>query len=87
MDTVCENEVTAKIEIFHLGWIIYSIAMWSVHRYRFPNPDTSPWPKPESFPPTDDLFCGLIIGKCWRINALNEEAHSLLQGLGNAKQR
>ena len=27
MDTVCEEDLTAKIEILHLGWIIYSIAV------------------------------------------------------------
>lgn len=28
IDTICENDLTAKIEILHLGWIIYSVALW-----------------------------------------------------------
>ncbi|KAJ5437024.1 hypothetical protein N7445_007909 [Penicillium cf. griseofulvum] len=84
MDTVCEDELTAKTEILQLGWIIYSIATWRVHNYRFFNRLNTSWPTLESFPPTDDLFCGRIVGKCWReeydsMDALNEEAHSLLQ--------
>ncbi|OAL29835.1 hypothetical protein AYO20_09028 [Fonsecaea nubica] len=28
MDTVCDNDLTTRIEILHLGWVIYSIAVW-----------------------------------------------------------
>ncbi|KAJ5494691.1 hypothetical protein N7463_010778 [Penicillium fimorum] len=84
MDTVCEDNLTAKIEILQLGWIIYSIATWRVHKYRFFNRLNTPSPTLEPFPSTDDLFCDLILGKCWReeydsMDALNEEAHYSLQ--------
>ncbi|KEF57084.1 uncharacterized protein A1O9_07274 [Exophiala aquamarina CBS 119918] len=35
MDTVCDNDVTTRIEILHLGWVIYSIAKCSVYPYYF----------------------------------------------------
>jgi serine/threonine protein kinase len=35
VDTICEEDLTARIEIFHLGWIIYSIAGWRVYKYYF----------------------------------------------------
>jgi hypothetical protein len=33
VDTVCENDLTAQIEILHLGCIVHSITIWSVHEY------------------------------------------------------
>ncbi|OAG35637.1 hypothetical protein AYO21_10177 [Fonsecaea monophora] len=36
MDTVCGNDLTAGIDILHLGWVFfYSIAVWRVHPYYF----------------------------------------------------
>ncbi|MCJ1253633.1 hypothetical protein MMC24_001445 [Lignoscripta atroalba] len=83
VDTICENDLTAKIEILHLGWIIYSIAVWRVHKFYFFELEDPQWPNPQEFLQTDHLFCGTIIKKCWNgdyasMNALNEEAQALL---------
>ena len=88
VNNICENDLTARIEILHLGWIIYSIAVWQVHKYYFFDPENLHWPKQQALPKTDKLFCGRIIEKCWRgeyasMDALNEEAHFLLHGLGS----
>lgn len=88
VNTVCENDLTAMIEILHLGWIIYSVAVWQVHKYYFFDPKNAHWPKLQALPKTEVLFCGRIIEKCWRgeypsMDTLNEEAHSLLHGLGS----
>lgn len=88
VNTICENDLTAMIEILHLGWIIYSIAVWQVHKYYYFNPENSHWPNPQSLPKTDDIFCGRIIEKCWRgeyasMDALHDEAHSLLYCQGS----
>jgi serine/threonine protein kinase len=32
VDTICEEDLTAKIEILHLGWIIYLITVWRIHK-------------------------------------------------------
>lgn len=86
VNTICENDLTAVIEILHLGWVIYSVAVWQVHKYYFFDPENLHWPKLQALPKTDKLFCGRIIEKCWRgeyasMDALNEEAHSLLHSL------
>lgn len=83
VDTVCEDGLTAKIEILHLGWIIYSIIVWRVHKYYFFSRGNSKWPDPKDLPPTDHLLCGTIIKKCWNgeyvsMNAVNQEARALL---------
>lgn len=83
MDTVCENDLNAKIELLHLGWVIYSIAVWRVWKYYYFELETPQWPNLAELPPTDGIFCGVIISKCWRgeysnMAALNEEAIALL---------
>jgi serine/threonine protein kinase len=86
VNTICENDLTAMIEILHLGWIIYSAAVWQVRKYYFFDRGNMHWPEPQALPNTDKPFCGRIIEKCWRgeyanMDALNEEAHFLLHGL------
>jgi serine/threonine protein kinase len=83
IDTVCENDLNAKIEVLHLGWIIYSIAIWRVCRYYYFDLENPQWPTLTDLPPTDHLFCGAIIKKCWRgdyisMAALNEDTMALL---------
>lgn len=58
------NDLNVRIEILHLGWILYSIASWHVNKYYFfdENPDLC-WPV--SFPNVDGVVCGEIIKKCW----------------------
>ncbi|PYI11099.1 hypothetical protein BO78DRAFT_359581 [Aspergillus sclerotiicarbonarius CBS 121057] len=76
-----ENDLNVQIEILHLGWILYSISSWHVHKYYFfrpENPDLC-WPEPDSFPNVDDVLCGRIIKKCWRgeyasMNHVKDEA-------------
>ncbi|KAH9212236.1 hypothetical protein DL95DRAFT_436861 [Leptodontidium sp. 2 PMI_412] len=82
VDTVCEEDLTAKIEILHFGWIIYSVAVWRVHEYYFFTLDPPQWPS-QGLPPLEGLFCGSIIRKCWsgqyvNIGALYKDARGLL---------
>ncbi|EHY51878.1 uncharacterized protein HMPREF1120_00101 [Exophiala dermatitidis NIH/UT8656] len=75
MDTICENDLTVKIEILHLGWIIYSIACWKVHKYYFFGEDRyMEWPTSDQLPPLKDLFCGAIVENCWKGNYVNVDA-------------
>ncbi|KAJ9217055.1 hypothetical protein DTO166G4_1515 [Paecilomyces variotii] len=78
VNTISENDLTAKIEILHLGWVICSIAQWRVHNYYFFDTE-----KPQENPSMGDLFCRDIVQKCWNgeyvsMDALNKEAHILL---------
>ena len=83
VDTICEEDLTAKIEILHLGWIIYSITVWHVHKYYFYGVDPPQWPSQKELPSTEHLFCGSIIQKCWSgeyvsMSALNKDACDFL---------
>ncbi|KAI9798614.1 MAG: hypothetical protein M1825_005312 [Sarcosagium campestre] len=88
MDSVVENDLTVKIEILHLGWIIYSIADWQLHKYyywSYSEEEDPHWPRPEELPSVDHVFCGSIITKCWRgeyinVDALLQDARALLEG-------
>ncbi|KAF2456171.1 kinase-like domain-containing protein [Lineolata rhizophorae] len=87
VDTICENDLTAKIEILHLGWVIYSIAVWDVHKYYYFDCEDPQWPSPEELPATDHLFWGTIIQKCWNgdyvsMIAVNEAAQALKEKAG-----
>ena len=84
LDTICEKDVTAKIEILHLGWIIYSISVWEVHEYYFFDHDLPRWPHPSELPVVDHLFYGEIIRGCWQgeyvsMEALKEISDALLK--------
>lgn len=80
-----ENDLNVRIEILHLGWVIYSIASWRVHKFYFfgpENPDLC-WPEPDIFPNVDDFLFGKVIMKCWRgeyssMSNVKDEAHQLL---------
>ncbi|OGM47845.1 hypothetical protein ABOM_003283 [Aspergillus bombycis] len=80
-----ENDLNIQIEILHLGWVLYSIASWRVHKYYFfspENPDLH-WPAPDSFPKVDDVLWGQIVKKCWRgeyagMDNVKDEARQLL---------
>ncbi|KAE8139543.1 kinase-like domain-containing protein [Aspergillus pseudotamarii] len=83
--SVDENELNVQIEILHLGWVLYSIASWRVHKYYFFSPENPElcWPEPDSFPTVDDVLCGKIIQKCWRgkyasMEHVKEEVHQVL---------
>ncbi|KAB8259974.1 kinase-like domain-containing protein [Aspergillus pseudonomiae] len=80
-----ENDLNIQIEILHLGWILYSIASWRVHKYYFFNPKNPDlvWPAPDSFPHLDGVLFGQIIKKCWRgeyatMDDVKDEARQLL---------
>ncbi|PWY95898.1 hypothetical protein BO94DRAFT_600738, partial [Aspergillus sclerotioniger CBS 115572] len=66
--SVKENGLDVRIEILHLGWILYSVSSWQVHNYYFFGPENHDlcWPERGSFPDVDGVLCGEIIGKCWR---------------------
>lgn len=66
MDTVCENDLSAKIEMLHLGWVIYSIATWRVSKYYYFEREELRWPETGDLPSTEDVFCGEIVRRCWR---------------------
>ncbi|KNG90120.1 hypothetical protein ANOM_002065 [Aspergillus nomiae NRRL 13137] len=80
-----ENDLNVQIEILHLGWILYSIASWRVHKDYFfspKNPDLI-WPASDSFPDLDGVLFGQIIKKCWRgeyasMDDVKDEARQLL---------
>lgn len=80
-----ENDLNAKIEILHLGWILYSISSWHVHKYYFfgpENPDLR-WPEADSLPNVDNVLWGGIIRKCWgggyaSMDQLKREAYQYL---------
>ncbi|KAI9049265.1 hypothetical protein LZ554_007112 [Drepanopeziza brunnea f. sp. 'monogermtubi'] len=76
MDTVCHDRLTVKIEMTHLGWMLYSISVWKVHKYYYWSHEPPQWPSPEDLPPTDGLFSGTIVRKCWRGEYLNAQALS-----------
>ncbi|RAH75465.1 uncharacterized protein BO66DRAFT_445257 [Aspergillus aculeatinus CBS 121060] len=85
MGSITENDLYAKIEILHLGSVIYSIAAWQAHKYFFFNPENPDLCWPASFPDVEGVLCGSIIAKCWQgkyssIDQLKDEAHLLLAG-------
>lgn len=61
MGTVCENDLNAKIELLHLGWVHYSIAVWRVCKYYYFELETPQRPNLADLPPTDGIFCRVII--------------------------
>lgn len=85
MGSITENDLNAKIEILHLGWVIYSIAAWQVHKYYFCSAENPELCWPASFPDVEGVLCGSIIAKCWQgkyssMDQLKDEAHLLLAG-------
>lgn len=83
-----DNGLNVQVEILHLGWVLYSLASWKVHKYYFFNPENPDlrWPEPDSFPNADDVLCGRIIAKCWRgeyasMDCVKDDARHLLINL------
>lgn len=66
INSACENNLTAEMEMLHLGWILYSIASWRVHKYYFFDSSDLSLPGPDSFPDVDGVLCVNVIRKCWR---------------------
>lgn len=62
--SVTENDLSLRIEILHIGWILYSIASWQIQKYYFFN-DNPAFCWPTSFPNVDNVPCGKIIKECW----------------------
>lgn len=82
MTSTIENDLNAKIEILHLGWLLYSIATWQIHKYYFFNPENPDLCWPDSFPEVGGVLCGKLIEKCWQgeyasMSQLKEEAEQL----------
>ena len=71
--------LTATVDIFHLGCLIYSVAAWCDFEKESVNTD-SEFPPLEALPAINHLPCANIIHKCWtgqyaNINVLRQEAH------------
>lgn len=84
-----EYDLNVRIEILHVGWLLYSIASWHVHKYYFFSPENPGlcWPEADSFPDVDDCLRGKIIKKCWHgeytsMDDVKYEADQLLSPLG-----
>ncbi|PYI28479.1 hypothetical protein BP00DRAFT_260113 [Aspergillus indologenus CBS 114.80] len=80
-----KNDLNVRIEILHLGWVLYSIASWHVHKYYFFGPENHDlcWPETGSFPNVDDVLWGRMIKKCWHgqygsMDDVKDEAYQLL---------
>lgn len=74
MDTVCDHDLTTRIEILHLGWVIYSIAIWNVHTYYFFDAEHDmQWPTPQELPRSENVFCRTIVEGCWDGEYVNME--------------
>jgi serine/threonine protein kinase len=65
---------SVQMDIFYLGWIIYSIEKWEPHSYDlFAKPRTNEedckgepsWPELHGLPETEDMRYGRVIRKCW----------------------
>jgi len=54
---------TAKLDLFHLSNLIYSIMTWQKFSVRCDS--ETEWPSPDQMPKLTDLQCGQIIRKCW----------------------
>jgi serine/threonine protein kinase len=79
MEHFCVNDTTPKIEILHLGCILYSIAIWREFKYDYF--DTERWPEAGELPATDDIPFASIIQKCWNgeyasMEALQRDMHT-----------
>jgi len=65
LDMTCQEGVTVKVDIFRLGWVFYSIAVWSVHDSSLCKDGEVCWPEPDNLPATSHLACGKVIQNCW----------------------
>ena len=75
------NGLTAKVDIFHLGCIIYSLAAWQTFENDFDV--DSHYPPLDHLPQVNGLPCAALIRKCWSggyssIHELRTDAHRLL---------
>jgi hypothetical protein len=63
MECFSANGTNPEIEIFHLGCVFYSVAVWS--KFKFDYFDHKRWPHPDELPNTDGILGGMIIRRCW----------------------
>lgn len=63
MEQFCVEDITPELEIFHLGCVFYSIAVWSEFEYNCFEHNCLP--KSGQLPNTDGIFGEVIITKCW----------------------
>ena len=80
--TASVNGLTAKIDIFHLGCLIYSVAVWQTYENDFFDLD-SQFPSLDDLPPVSYLPCADLLCKCWtgaysNIHELRTDAHQTL---------
>jgi hypothetical protein len=80
MERFCINGTTPKIEILHVGFILYSIVVWQELKYDYFY--TERWPEAAELPATDGILFGSIIQKCWggeyaSMEALQKDVHGI----------
>lgn len=73
------NGISSRIEILHLGFILYSIAAWQEFKYEYFEEEG--WPEATELPKTDEVLFARIIQKCWNgdygsMEALQEDIRS-----------
>jgi len=69
MDTISDEGLTVKIEIYHLGWILYSISVWQVCEVYCFNPEQAN----PLVPSLEGVLFADIIQKCWSHSYINAE--------------
>ena len=64
MSTADDNGCTVRSDIFHLGCVIYSTAMWTKFEFDLFGRQFK-FPRLDNLPSVDGVFCGKVIQKCW----------------------
>ena len=77
---------TAKVDIFHLSNVIYSILTWRVFSCRCE--EESEWPSLDRMPDLSGVDCGQVIRDCWlmRYGSVQELALELRACAGKGSE-
>jgi serine/threonine protein kinase len=77
---------TAKVDIFHLSNVIYSILTWRVFSCRCE--EESEWPSLDQMPDLSGVDCGQVIRDCWlmRYGSVQELALELRKCAGKCSE-
>lgn len=82
MDRINDKGMSARVEMHHLGSVIYSIASWTNYEWDYCSIKKE-LPAVGKLPDVSDVFCGDVIWKCWAggyqaVQYLYEEAFERL---------
>ena len=96
VSTMIIHGTSAQVDIFNLGWLIYSLVKWEVRSFDLFGPkenadvcgseaidsdiDDDEPSWPQELPETSELWCGDIICKYWTKNAF-EHIHAIQDAL------